>query len=193
MGLAGLGVETAVAQRVAKEGFEAKHGRFGQAAAVVTALDFPRLGTLLPEVFDHGGAWMGSPIRQRRPRHRAGAGRNQGGYPTVQEGGVAGPGIVGPIGGDRGDRLIGGQWLQQRWQDLRVSEILCVSRVRESVIGSKSFTELDGELRFCRGPREGWMGPLGGQIAQRQPDQFSGGLIVREMPLVADTLAHAAV
>lgn len=56
----------------------------------------------------------------------------------------------------------------------RVSEILCVSRVRESVIGSKSFTELDGELRFCRGPHEGWMGPLGGQIAQRQPDQFRG-------------------
>ena len=76
---------------------------------------------------------------------------------------------------------------------LRVSEILCVSRVRESVIGSKSFTELDSELRFCCGPREGWIGPLGGQIAQRQPDQFSGGLIIREMPLVADTLAHTAM
>jgi len=80
-----------------------------------------------------------------------------------------------------------------KFPDPRVSEILCVSRVRESVIGSKSFTELDGELRFCRGPREGWIGPLGGQIAQRQPDQFRGGLIIREMPLVADTLAHAAV
>ncbi len=56
--------------------------------------------------------------------------------------------------------------------------------MRESVIGSKSFTELDGELRFCRGPREGWIGPPGGQIAQRQPDQFSGGLIIREMPFL---------
>ena len=65
--------------------------------------------------------------------------------------------------------------------------------MRESVIGSKSFTELDGELRFCRSPREGWIGPLGGQIAQRQPDQFSGGLIIREMPLVADTLAYTAM
>ena len=78
-------------------------------------------------------------------------------------------------------------------ENLRVSKILCVSRMRESVIGSKSFTELDGELRFCRSPREGWMGPLGGQIAQRQPDQFSGGLIMREMPLVADTLAYTAM
>lgn len=63
IGLGGLGVEAAVAQMVAKEGFEAKHGRFGQTAAVVTALDFPRRGTLLPELFDNGGAWMGSPIR----------------------------------------------------------------------------------------------------------------------------------
>ncbi len=58
--MGGLGVETAVAQRVAKAGFEVKHGRFGQTAAVVTALDFPRLGTLLLEVLDKGGAWMDS-------------------------------------------------------------------------------------------------------------------------------------
>ena len=39
-------------------------------------------------------------------------------------------------------------------------------------------------------PRNGWILPLRGDVAQSQPDQFCGGFIVGEVTLVTNALAH---
>lgn len=47
IGFRGLGGEAMVFPMSAKEGFEAKHGGFGQAASVITTLLFPHLVAVL--------------------------------------------------------------------------------------------------------------------------------------------------
>lgn len=75
----------------------------------------------------------------------------------------------------------------------KASEFLCVSRFNESVIQCESLAKLDGELRLCRNPSDGQIPPLRREMTQRQPDQFSGGLVAGKVALVTNALAHAAV
>ena len=61
------------------------------------------------------------------------------------------------------------------------------------MIDNKAFAELNGKLRLGISPSHRWVSPLGGDVAQSQPDQLSGSLVVGKAPLIANGLAHAAV
>ena len=95
IGFGSLGVEAVISQLPTEEGFEAKHSRFSQTAAMVAMMDFPRLGVVVLDIFQDGRARMRPASGQRRPRHRPGAGQNQGGCPAVEQGLMAGMGIIG--------------------------------------------------------------------------------------------------
>lgn len=107
-------------QAFTKECFETKQGGFGQTAAVIATVSFPGFLALLLTVFENGRAGMGFSIGQWGPRHRVGAGWNQGFCLTVQESLATDPGLVSAIGGEGSDRRIDRYWFQQSGKDLGI-------------------------------------------------------------------------
>lgn len=121
IGFGRLGIEAMVFQATAKEGFEAKHRRFGQAAPVITALLLPSLASVLLNPLQDGRARMGLVFGQGWPGDGSGAGWNQGECLAILHGLVTGVGIVSPIGSHGGDGVLGGELIQQVRQHLGIS------------------------------------------------------------------------